>query len=292
MSFIVYCYLQSTSRKSGCRIKNPAVTYYLELEENQKGRDFIVGDLHGCLDLLKRKLTKAKFDPKKDRLFSVGDLTDRGPQSYETLELLEKSWFHMVIGNHDDMLLAWLGRRRFSYMDCDTLLHNGGDWVRQLNNEQAAYLYEVIAPLLEQQPYVIHVKGKRPFNVLHAEVYTAHRTVLGYLTDEELADEAALAQAKELVTWGRQLYKKHILKSPKLTVCDNRFIDLGGDYVEGLSPTYVGHSICPCPVRYSNHYFLDGGAFTTYWPAENRYRLGNKLAGALFMYNHTEQKFI
>jgi serine/threonine protein phosphatase 1 len=271
-----------------------AVTYYLELEENLKGRDFIFGDLHGCLPLLKEKLTKAGFNPQKDRLFSVGDLTDRGPQSYESLELLEKDWFYSVVGNHDDMLLGWLGRRHFSYMDRETLVYpgNGGEWVEQLGNEQMSYLREIVAPALERRPYVIHVKGKRPFNVLHAEVYTAHRTELGYLTDEELADESMLAQAKELLTWGRQLYSQKILKSRKLTVCDDRFIDIGGDHVEGLSPTYVGHSICPCPVRYSNHFFLDGGAYMSYWPKEKRLRLGQKPFGTLFMYNHTEKKFV
>ena len=268
------------------------MSYYLCLEENRKGRDFIIGDLHGCLHLLKPKLQKVRFNPKKDRLFSVGDLADRGLQSYESVCLVEQPWFYSVLGNHDDMLLAWLGRRHFSYMNGNDLILNGGDWVLELDEQEDTHLREVLGPLLEKRPYVIHVKGSRPFNIVHAEVYTAHQTELGYLTDDELADEIMLGEAREILTWGRELYKQQILRSRKLTVCDDRFIDLGGDYVEGLSPTYVGHSICPCPIRLSNHYFLDGGAFTTSWPDAQRQRVGNKLGGALFMYNHTEQKFV
>jgi serine/threonine protein phosphatase 1 len=41
------------------------------------GRDFVLGDLHGTTDLLRLLMEHVAFDPKKDRLFSVGDLIDR-----------------------------------------------------------------------------------------------------------------------------------------------------------------------------------------------------------------------
>lgn len=50
-------------------------------EINEVGKDFIVGDIHGCLDQLKFQLSVTGFDKSKDRLFSVGDLIDRGPDS-------------------------------------------------------------------------------------------------------------------------------------------------------------------------------------------------------------------
>ena len=45
---------------------------------NTKGRDFVVGDIHGELEMLKSELVKVGFDHSKDRLFSVGDMVDRG----------------------------------------------------------------------------------------------------------------------------------------------------------------------------------------------------------------------
>jgi hypothetical protein len=74
-------------------------------ERNVRGRDFVVGDIHGCFDQLRAALDTAGFLPESDRLFSVGDLIDRGPQSTETLQWLAKPWFHACIGNHDDMAL-------------------------------------------------------------------------------------------------------------------------------------------------------------------------------------------
>lgn len=75
-----------------------------ELPEG-KGRDFCVGDIHGTFDLLRQALQAVKFDPAVDRVFSVGDLIDRGPYSEDSLEFLSYPWFHAVRGNHEQMLL-------------------------------------------------------------------------------------------------------------------------------------------------------------------------------------------
>ena len=83
-------------------------TFHQHLPANTVGRDFIVGDLHGCLDLLHAELARLQFEPAKDRLFSVGDLADRGPDSMGCLRLLREPWFHAVRGNHEDMLIAYV----------------------------------------------------------------------------------------------------------------------------------------------------------------------------------------
>ena len=75
---------------------------------NRTGRDFVIGDLHGCLPLLTRLLDHVQFDPTLDRLFSTGDLIDRGPDSAGCLELLKENWFHAVVGNHELMLTRYL----------------------------------------------------------------------------------------------------------------------------------------------------------------------------------------
>ena len=47
------------------------------------------------------------FDKTKDRMFSVGDLPDRGIDSYGTLQLLNESWFYPVLGNHEQMFYSY-----------------------------------------------------------------------------------------------------------------------------------------------------------------------------------------
>ncbi len=53
----------------------------MHYQENNIGNDYVCGDVHGCYDKLQEALDEIGFDPTKDRLFIVGDLVDRGPQS-------------------------------------------------------------------------------------------------------------------------------------------------------------------------------------------------------------------
>ena len=70
-------------------------------DANHQGRDFFVGDVHGQLALLQAELEAVGFDRKRDRLFSVGDLIDRGSESLACLSLALEPWCHAVCGNHE-----------------------------------------------------------------------------------------------------------------------------------------------------------------------------------------------
>lgn len=91
-------------------------------EKNTKGRDFAVGDIHGHFTRLQAALDRIGFNPEVDRLFSVGDMVDRGPECRDVLEWLAKTWFHPVRGNHDDYVC------RFDTCDMENWVYNGGSW--------------------------------------------------------------------------------------------------------------------------------------------------------------------
>ena len=84
---------------------------HIFIPKNIKGRDFVVGDIHGHYDLLKTELKTVGFDKQKDRLFSVGDIIDRGPKSEECLTLLDQPWFFMVLDDPDSKASMVWGRR-------------------------------------------------------------------------------------------------------------------------------------------------------------------------------------
>lgn len=69
---------------------------------------YVVGDLQGCLQPLKCLLREVKFKPKKDVLWLVGDVINRGPNCLKTLRYLYKmrDSLVMVLGNHDLHCLA------------------------------------------------------------------------------------------------------------------------------------------------------------------------------------------
>ena len=78
---------------------------------NRHGRDFVVGDVHGCFRTLERALAKLSFDAAHDRLFGVGDLVERGPHSLQASNWLERHFAAVTLGNHDRAALSWLEAR-------------------------------------------------------------------------------------------------------------------------------------------------------------------------------------
>ncbi|RCL44947.1 MAG: symmetrical bis(5'-nucleosyl)-tetraphosphatase [Candidatus Thioglobus sp.] len=69
---------------------------------------YAIGDIQGCYQQLRQLLDKLAFDANQDRLWLVGDLVNRGPQSLQTLQYIRSlgSAVSCVLGNHDIHLIA------------------------------------------------------------------------------------------------------------------------------------------------------------------------------------------
>lgn len=103
--------------------------------------DYAIGDIQGCFEPLQRLLDKLHFDEKVDRLWFVGDLVNRGPQSLEVLRFIKNLPLkpRIVLGNHDLHLLALLyitGRPTFEDDTLHAILKANdkeelGDWLRK-----------------------------------------------------------------------------------------------------------------------------------------------------------------
>lgn len=92
------------------------------------GRTVIMTDIHGCDRELELLLEKVQINPLKDRLIFLGDLFDRGNQSYEVFRRIQKMQtmfgerLILIRGNHDQMMLNTI--RDFSEINLWNL--NGG----------------------------------------------------------------------------------------------------------------------------------------------------------------------
>ncbi len=81
----------------------------------------VIGDVHGCADLLDTLLDVLKHEAPWARPVFVGDLIDRGPDSRRVLERLRLLPAAVVLlGNHEEMMLDFL----------DAPLERGALWLR------------------------------------------------------------------------------------------------------------------------------------------------------------------
>jgi bis(5'-nucleosyl)-tetraphosphatase (symmetrical) len=69
---------------------------------------YVIGDIQGCYQALRKLLKKVKFSPNRDQLWCVGDLVNRGPDSLSTLRYLQDmdDAIRIVLGNHDLHFIA------------------------------------------------------------------------------------------------------------------------------------------------------------------------------------------
>ncbi len=75
-----------------------------------KGRRFVIGDIHGCYQTLKKIIEDKIQLNKNDQLFLLGDYIDKGPESKKTLnyliKLIKKGYaVYPLRGNHEQTLL-------------------------------------------------------------------------------------------------------------------------------------------------------------------------------------------
>ncbi|QNA89325.1 serine/threonine protein phosphatase [Massilia sp. Dwa41.01b] len=198
---------------------------------NQHGRDFVVGDVHGCFSKLSAELDRLKFDPDSDRLFSVGDLVDRGPESLGVVDWLGRPWFHAVRGNHEQFAIDYLEGN----VDPDDYRIYGGAWFLDLD-----YARQIeIAAQFEALPIALEVETPSGLvGIVHADCpFDSWEEMVSELGGD---DASAIAEVC-------------LLSRERITAMD----DAG---VGGVDRVFVGHTPVLRPMSLGNVHYIDTGA--------------------------------
>lgn len=209
----------------------------LRLPMNERGRDFVVGDIHGAYDYVLQAMGQVGFDPACDRVISVGDLVDRGAGSWRCAKFLDQPYVHAARGNHEDMLLdmyangeppaaalRWAAER------------NGLGWWLQQSPENRR---EILARF-ERLPIAIELGTPRGLvGFVHADVPDG-LSWQDFLARLEAGDPPAIQTA----LWGRTRVQSENCRG-----------------VPGVGRVFVGHTPRWGGLqRYGNVYAVDTGA--------------------------------
>ena len=204
-----------------------------KLKKNTTGTDYFVGDIHGCYEQLMEALEKIKFNPDVDRLISVGDLVDRGPDSVKCLNLLKELWFHAVSGNHEDMMIKSFRREWPTH----NYIQNGGKWFFHLPYEQQE---ELVLLADTKMPLVIEVETDiGTIGVIHANAPDDWQKYHQLNDDEDFFDDNLV----EDTIWGR-----------------SRIYGNQDGQVKGIDYVVVGHTPVVYVIALDNIVYIDTGA--------------------------------
>lgn len=201
---------------------------------NTSGRDFAVGDIHGHFTKLQQALDAVGFNSEVDRLFSVGDLVDRGPECEDVIKWLNKPWFHPVRGNHDDYVC------RYDTCDIGNWLFNGGSWFVGLPSlEQANY-----ACLFNELPIAIEVEVPAGMiGIVHADCpFPSWQQLVRELEQPE--SDKRLKLVKNTCMWSRSRVEQR---------------DTG--IIDGVGAVVVGHTPLRKPAVLGNVIHIDTGGW-------------------------------
>jgi len=224
-----------------------------------------VGDIHCQFDQLDRQLFEIGFNPRKDRLFSVGDLIDRGKDGCRVLDYLSKDWFYSILANHEDMILSLLSLKDFKIC-WPMAMNNGAQWLTANDKNLATLLYKhfndekmnkkndlTFKRLMSDFPLIKNIYyefSRLPYVIqIGSDVGLVHAEVPLFIDDwQDLVNKVnnMHIDTLESLLWGRMRIEMDINKK-----------------VSGINTIYCGHTPLPEADNYGNHRCIDIGACKT-----------------------------
>lgn len=213
----------------------PAAPLVRRFPLNAAGRDLVVGDVHGCFSKLSAALDDVGFNPDAgDRLFLLGDLVDRGPESAAVLDWLARPGVFAIRGNHEEMAESFAA----GVLEGWVYVSNGGGWFVGMTPPERLAVLDAFAAL----PVAIELETPAGLvGLVHADCPDASWP--GFV-DRLQAGGPVAAHATAMALWGR-----------------TRVDSLFGDPVAGVAAVLVGHTPVERVTSLGNVLFLDTGAW-------------------------------
>ena len=189
--------------------------YSVFVEKNNKGKRYVISDIHGCAKTFKALIEKIKLTTN-DQLFLLGDYIDRGPDSKSVLDyiiyLIENNYnVYALRGNHEESILE-------AYKDYDadsfTLMLKRITKTPELLDENNK-LREKHLQFLENLPYYFELDNfflvHGGFDLTKENPFTDYKSMINLYIDDDIYDTSIL-KGKKLIH-GHKVTKIQIIEN-------------------------------------------------------------------------------
>ena len=171
----------------------------METTSNYK-KILCVGDIHGCLSTLKALIAKAG---PVDQIISVGDLIDRGPDSFGVIKYCIENNIQVCLGNHEllalEALIPYLGPdhpfKRMNLLESDWFANGGSGVFDEASKEDLQFMVDYFKTL------PIYIKTDYTHNDL--PVVISHTCLNNYAYDILNASQEDLKAHTNSFVWSR-----------------------------------------------------------------------------------------
>jgi hypothetical protein len=210
-------------------------------------RHFVVGDIHGRMDMFLKLLDNINYDPSTDVIYTVGDMIDRGPKSLDVVNFfLNNPRCYAIKGNHEHMMLTktWY----------ETWINNGGmSCLADLKQAKVSHdwLKDRIYPL----PWTIDVgeeDEEGSFRVVHAGIPSgwSEQTYQKALKISLNGDDPNFAP----LIWSRRM-----CQTADNNIYRNRLSDSDIIFANNRSKrmVFAGHTPIQRAIKCHDHWFID-----------------------------------
>lgn len=192
--------------------------------DKPEGKVYVVGDIHGYYNKLMKALEGVEFDKEKDILVAVGDLIDRGPNSWKCLNLINEPWFYSCLGNHEDLMFQGLLDGSRPHYHC--WMENGGDWWFNSDGDI----------LEDDKEFLSQIRSKFHYQIQVGNVGFCHAQ------PPRVWNQPLDKNIKYDILWGRDF------------IADKEEV-----VVEGIDRVYVGHTPVDEVITLGNITYMDTG---------------------------------
>lgn len=119
---------------------------------------YIISDIHGCIDEFREMVNKISLG-SNDKLYILGDLVDRGPDSIGCIRYAKSLNANVILGNHEHKIIKWSEHKSY-------IPHNK-QYYANLKDSDIDYLKSLpLSVKIAKHTYGIHagIRNKNPID--------------------------------------------------------------------------------------------------------------------------------